>query len=88
MELVEYAKPSKILLFSSRVRDYFDKNHSIENTNREFICYKNEKRNIRYLVFKGELVVNSSRYPIFSLPHPNYQLRKELRDKAWKFCFK
>jgi hypothetical protein len=85
-KLLEIARPSMILSFSNRLRDYLLGENRVSDVMRQPVPTENpSKRN--YRACKGFLEVHGSTIPIYFLPHPNYRLSGVARDAAWEFCF-
>lgn len=78
-KLIEYAQPSMLLCFTSKLRellvpqleDQVAPDISIEGYNRKFRA----------------LTGNYKGIPTYFLPHPNYPMRKELREAVWDYYF-
>lgn len=82
-KLVTLIKPTAIFCFSSQLRDYFLKSEKICDLKTLDIVFKRGSSDIAYTTIKGSL---SSGISIFFLPHPNYPMKRDARDKAWEFC--
>jgi ribonuclease R len=83
-KLLEVIQPSVILCFSSKLRDYLLNTKEVSNTSFDDISFTRGKNKICYRVFKGKI---GPKVDIYFLPHPNYPMKQDGRNKAWKFCF-
>jgi len=81
---LDYAKPSVIISFSSKLRNYFIDNNLITDKKSLFIKYLKGKTEIVRAKYK----TNSGKVIDFVyIPHPNAHISTEERVKAWDFCF-
>ena len=85
IELLEIVKPSLLLCFSVRLRNYLLLSDRIQNIATAKLSGRQGSSENNCVVIKGEIA--HGRVKIYFLPHPNYPLRRELREKAWEFCF-
>lgn len=84
-------RPSNILCFSSKLRDYLRNSNILQNIVTDKIPYISGKRECIYEALKGEIVdaiYTGTKIPLLSLPHPNSRIGNDARKKAWDFCFK
>jgi len=82
--LLEIVKPSIVLCFSSKLRDYMVSTDKIKRLEKKPLEYKRGQSQVTYLVMKGELATGVT---IAFLPHPMYRMTTAARDAAWAFCF-
>ncbi len=82
-QLVGILNPSSILCFSSKLRDSLLKNGRIKSTEMFDIKYDRGSLKVTYTAIKATL---NSGVEISFLPHPNYPMKGEARQEAWKFC--
>lgn len=82
-KLIHAVKPSAVLCFSARLRNYLIENDKIKIKESKVIKFKHGAAFITYEAIKGTL---SSGIEIKFLPHPNYPMNGEARAKAWEFC--
>ena len=83
LKLLNIIKPSMILSFSSKLRDYVNNNDEINFNNIKEYIAKNEKGENKYYGLIGEL----NDIPFYSLPHPEARVGNVARDSAWESCF-
>jgi ribonuclease R len=81
--LIEVIEPSSILCFSSKLRDYLFSNGKVQTKESIKISYKRGSVQMTYEPIRATLTFGTK---IMFLPHPNYPMKKEARDEAWKFC--
>ncbi|MDP2231773.1 hypothetical protein [Methylotenera sp.] len=81
--LIEVIEPSSILCFSSKLRDYLFSNGKVQAKESIKISYKRGSVQMTYEPIRATLTSGAE---IMFLPHPNYPMKKEARDEAWKFC--
>lgn len=84
-ELLEISKPSLLLCFSARLRDHLILSELVENCATAELPYRQGNAERKCLVAKGEISFGKSK--IYFLPHPNWPLKREIREEAWEFCF-
>ncbi len=84
LRLLNIIKPSVILAFSSKLRDYVNSNKEINFDYIDDYKAKNAKRVNKYNGLMGEL----NGIPFYSLPHPAARVGDIARKSAWKSCFK
>lgn len=82
-KLIDAIKPSSILCFSSKLRDYLLKNDKILSPDKKIISFKRGSYDVRYEAIKATLI---SGIDIKFLPHPNYPMKRAARIEAWEFC--
>ncbi len=80
--LIELLDPKFILCLSSKLLGYIEKERSSEFTTKEINLSKR-----KILIARGHLKINSRDVPFGYIPHPNYPMKKESRQEAWKFVF-
>lgn len=83
-ELVETISPTKIIGFSNKLRDYFLKNTELFQGQEPYSISSNKGT---LQIIKGTYSVNGKKIPTYFLPHPNYPISSDARDKAWNYCF-
>lgn len=78
--ILRYTKPSVIVSFSSRLRDFF-----IESglTGFETKSIPNGHNILKIL----KTTFGTSGIPVYYLPHPNSPVTTEAREKCWEYCF-
>lgn len=81
--LIATLKPSMILSFSSRLRDYLINNQKAVVTESRTIPFQSGKQTRSIRAIKARL---DSGTEILFLPHPNYPMKKQAREEAWEFC--
>lgn len=85
---LELAQPSRILMFSARLRRHLLSSGLLLKILKSApIFFNRGSRACSYIAIKGSIRVNDESIRCYSLPHPNYPMKKEARDQAWKFCF-
>lgn len=78
-DLLRVMRPTLVLSFSARLRDHVRKTDQVT-------CFRNQRiknLNMTYAVATGKLWGG---IPVSFLPHPNYPMEGDAREKAWKFC--
>ena len=83
LDFINFSKPSIILGFSWLLREYMVTNNFLLDLKDKTI--RIGTRNV--YVIKAKMKSDNKVIPIYFLPHPNSRISKELRTKAWKFCF-
>ena len=80
-KIVGYLNPSSIISFTR-------KNHFLTEHNSQIktIDISNGKSTV--YVSKGKVKINEMLIDFYNLPHPNYPVKTESRNKAWEECFK
>jgi len=81
---LDYSDPSIIISFSKKLSEYLERKGKLKHIQKEEI--KSGKKIIQPIRAKFQHT-NNNLVPFISLPHPNYPLLREARDKAWEFCF-
>ncbi len=81
---LDYSAPSIIISFSKKLGDYLEKKGKLKHVQKEDI--KSGKKIIQPIRAKFQ-DSNNNVIAFVSLPHPNYPISGEARDKAWEFCF-
>ena len=82
--LIDVIKPSSVLCFSSKLRDFMLRNNKIVSIQSKEIKYTIGNSIITYNAIKATL---TSGIEICCLPHPNYPMKGEARNEAWEFCY-
>ncbi len=82
IKLINILEPSVVFCFSSRARDYLIQSNLLKNVSESFCTVTTGKGN-SFKAVKANLLDGA---PIYFLPHPNYYLKREAREKAWNFC--
>lgn len=82
-QLIQEVRPSKILGFSAKLRNYIKANKLYTKLEEHKI--QSNKRTL--LVSKGKMNIADSNIPFFMLPHPNSHFTGEARAEAWSYCF-
>lgn len=80
--IISTLRPSEMLSFSSKLRDYLVSGNKISDLQKKTIEFQRGARKVRYTAVKGRL----GGIPILCLPHPNYPMRSNARQVAWEFC--
>ncbi len=80
---LKYTSPSRIISFSSRLRNYLLNSNRLDSDTPHTI--KSNKKSV--IVSKATLLKENQSTPIYFLPHPNYPITNEARDAAWLYCF-
>lgn len=81
--LLAYARPTILISFSARLRDYFlDSGQFIEPKLKPI-----RSGGASALPMRGALWFNENRIDFCYLPHPNAKLSPEAREEAWEFVF-
>ena len=83
LNLIDAIKPSSILCFSSKLRDFMFNNDRIASKHSKDIKFLRGNSMITYKAIKATL---RSGVEIRFLPHPNYPMKLEARNEAWEFC--
>jgi ribonuclease R len=83
-KLLAVMKPSLIICFSSKLRDYMLRNNKIRTKTSKSIRFDRGYSVITYDVIKATLLSGTK---IFFLPHPNYPMKAVAREEVWDFCF-
>jgi uracil-DNA glycosylase len=83
-KLIEILNPSIIFCFSSRARDYMINNGLFIKKKEYVISLETNGRKKNTFRTAVGLLCNDT--IVCCLPHPNSKIRKEVRQKAWKFC--
>ncbi len=82
--LVEYAEPSSIISFSSKLRDYLLGNKLIDDARSKEVDSKGKK----FSAIKGRMRMGTKKdIPFFYLPHPMAKVSGDARKRLWEFCF-
>ena len=81
--LIYTLRPSVLLSFSSKLRDYLISKNKIADLQKKTIEFQSGERKVMYTTAKGNL----GETPILFLPHPMYQMTSSARQEAWDFCF-
>ncbi|MBK6446482.1 MAG: hypothetical protein IPF81_14645 [Bacteroidetes bacterium] len=82
--LVEYAEPSSIISFSSKLRDHLLGNKLIDNDRSKEVDSKGKK----FSAIKGRMRMGTKKdIPFFYLPHPMAKVSGDARKRLWEFCF-
>lgn len=82
-KLIAVMEPSSILCFSSKLRNYLLNSNRVKFKESTKISYKRGSVQMIYEPIKAILTTGTE---IKFLPHPNYPMKKEARDRAWEFC--
>jgi hypothetical protein len=82
-KLICAIKPSSILCFSSKLRDFFLKNNKIYSKSSKIIEFEKGLSIVEYEAIRATL---ESGIEIKFLPHPNYPMKGDARSEAWEFC--
>jgi hypothetical protein len=82
-EYLKFAEPTRLISFSSSLRDYFIEKSYIDNIKTTEINYRKSK----ILIIKGDYIADGMNIPYVYLPHPNAMIKRVEREKAWEFCF-
>ncbi len=85
LRLLEIAKPSMILSFSSRTKEDLEQSDLLVLKEDHF--YKLRLGDMEYCSTKGFIMVESQMIPIYCLPHPNYPIKGDERKKIWDDWF-
>lgn len=82
--LVEYAEPSSIVTFSSKLRDYLLGCKLIDDARSKEVDSKGRK----FTAIKGRMRMGTKKdIPFFYLPHPMAKVSGDARKRLWEFCF-
>jgi len=83
-QLINFAQPSSIVSFSSKLRDYLIGNQLISNVQQTELDFRGRK----YSSVKAKMKLSdNSEIPFFYLPHPSTKIGTAERDRLWEYCF-
>jgi len=84
-DYLEYARPTQIITFSSKLKNYMKDSGLVEVIAEPTI--KNGNRSVYPM--KAELTMNGlSKVPVYYLPHPNSAIEGDARKKCWEMAFR
>ena len=81
-KLLEYLEPEMLISFSKRLNQYLLESGNLESEHKIILS-----GNRQFQATKGTIKIAERSVQYFNLPHPNYPIRRESRDEAWKYCF-
>ncbi len=83
-QLINYAQPSSIVSFSSKLRDYLLYNQLITDVQQNEVDFRGKK----YSSVKAKMKLSdNSEISFFYLPHPSTKIGTAERDRLWEYCF-
>ena len=82
-ELIEYLEPTMLITFSRSLNEYLEKTDKL--TNIKPLEIKSGNKTV--YASKGYVKISNQEIEYFNLPHPNYPITRDAREKAWNFCF-
>lgn len=85
--LLEFLEPKILIGFSMDLYKHFQNEKLIDPGGEKKITYRSGKSYRSLTIYKGKVSIGNNKVDFCSLPHPNYQLRNEIRRAAWKYCF-
>jgi hypothetical protein len=82
-QYLDYSTPSIIISFSKRLTKYLEKKGKLNSIEKKDI--ESGKKIIQAVT--AEFQQSNNSIDFVNLPHPNYPITSEARNKAWEFCF-
>lgn len=84
------ARPSMILCVSSRAQGFLVESGMVSAESLvespPFIFHKGQTT-VEYHSKTGLILLDNKKVPVYFLPHPNYRIPTDVRERAWAFCF-